>query len=74
MNTSGFRITLEAARVNRSMTQEDVANALGVTRCSIINWERGKTVIPADRLMELLALYETPMEYIILPKHSTKSR
>ena len=35
-------ITLEAARKNRRMTQEQAAKKIGVTRDTLSNWERGK--------------------------------
>lgn len=70
MSKDKFRVTLEAARVNRSMTQEDVAAAIGVSRYSVINWETGKTAIPFKRLAELSELYDTPINRFFVPAYS----
>lgn len=40
---TSFTISLEAARVNKKMTQAEMAKALGVHRSTVYNWERGKT-------------------------------
>ena len=45
------RITLEAARVNKGMTQEELAQKMGVSRQTIISWEKG------DRPMKPAYLY-----------------
>lgn len=36
------RITLAAARVNAGLTQEELANKLGVSRMLVYQWESGK--------------------------------
>lgn len=36
-------ITLKAARVNAGLTQEQMADALGITDATLRNYERGKT-------------------------------
>jgi DNA-binding XRE family transcriptional regulator len=69
-----IQITLAAARVNAGFTQEEAAEKLSVTRNTIINWEKGK-VTPRIPEMEMLAkVYSIPVDYIFLPKNSTKSR
>jgi transcriptional regulator with XRE-family HTH domain len=39
--------TLKRARLRREMTQEELADRLGVSRVTIIRWERGQ-VEPSD--------------------------
>ena len=39
-----IRISLAAARVNARMTQQQVAEKMGVSKQTIINWEKGKVV------------------------------
>lgn len=69
-----LQITLAAARVNAGLTQEDVAVKLGVSKVTIINWEKGR-VVPGIPEMEMLSrIYDIPQDNIFLPCYSTKSR
>ncbi len=69
-----FQISLTAARVNAELTQVEVAKKMGVTKQTIINWEKGR-VIPGIPEMEMLCgLYNIPQDYIFLHCYSTKSR
>ena len=36
-----LQITLAAARVNAGFTQEEVAKKMGISKQTIINWEKG---------------------------------
>ncbi len=66
-----FQISLEAARVNAGFTQDEVAEKMGITRQTIINWEKGR-VVPGIPEMEMLSrLYNMPLDYISLPCYST---
>lgn len=70
----GIRISLAAARVNAGLTQEAAAKKIGVTKQTIINWEKGK-IVPRIPEMEMLSrIYGIPQDYIFLPCYSTKSR
>lgn len=69
-----LQISLAAARVNARMTQEEVAEKIGVTKQTIINWEKGR-VIPKIPEVEMLSrIYNIPQDNIFLPCYSTKSR
>ena len=69
-----LQISLAAARVNAGMTQEEIARIMKVSKQTIINWEKGRT-IPGIPEMEMLArLYKIPQNNIFLPCYSTKSR
>lgn len=71
---SNIQISLAAARVNAGMTQADVAEKMHVSKQTIVNWEKGKTV-PGIPEMEMMSrLYKMPQNYIFLPCYSTKSR
>lgn len=69
-----LQITLAAARVNAGFTQEEVAKKMGISKQTIINWEKGKN-IPGIPEMEMMSkIYNMPQDYIFLPSYSTKSR
>ena len=69
-----LQITLAAARVNAGFTQEEVAKKMGISKQTIINWEKGKN-IPGITEMEMMSkIYNMPQDYIFLPSYSTKSR
>lgn len=69
-----LQISLAAARVNANMTQEQVAEKMGVSKATIINWEKGR-VVPGIPEVEMLArIYNISQDYIFLPCYSTNSR
>ena len=52
-----MRISLEAARRNKKLTQQDVATALNVSKKTVGAWESGKTAPKADKIDALCNLY-----------------
>ncbi len=62
------KFKLKAARVNKEMTQEDVAKALGRNKQTIVNWENGVSEIKVSDLMRLSALYGIPIEFLEVPE------
>lgn len=69
-----LKISLAAARVNAELTQEQVAEKMGITKGTIINWEKGR-IIPKIPEMEMLSkIYDIPVDNIFLPCYSTESR
>lgn len=66
-----LQITLAAARVNAGMTQEDVAQKLQVSKQTIINWEKGRTIPGIPEIEMLARIYRIPQENIFLPCYST---
>ena len=59
---------LAAARVNCGLSQQEVANELGVTRTTVGNWEHGRTAMSLLGRKTLAKLYEMDMEDIEFPK------
>ena len=51
-----MKVTLKAARINRGLTQEDVANELNVTKKTVGSWEMGKTMPKIDKIEHLCSL------------------
>ena len=47
------RYTLRQARMYRGRTLQEVAEELKVHRVTVANYETGKTVIPADKFLQL---------------------
>ena len=52
-----LQITLKSARVNRNMTQSQVAKILGISKHTIINWVNNKTRIPIYAKKHLADIY-----------------
>ena len=52
-----MRITLKAARINKGMTQNEVAIALKVTKKTVGAWENGKSVPNINKIEMLCELY-----------------
>lgn len=69
-----LQISLASARVNSEMTQDDVAKLMGVSKATIVNWEKGRVIPGIPELSMLCEIYEIPKDNIFLPKKSTKSR
>lgn len=60
-----LRISLAAARVNAGLTQDQVATQLGVTKRTVIDWEKGRTEPTVSRAYQLAALFGLHLDSII---------
>ena len=60
-------VSMKAMRVNRELTQREVAKKLGVARETLQKWEAGKTYPTAPQLVALCNIYGCKMEDIFLP-------
>lgn len=60
-----MRITLRAARINKGLTQEEVAKALNVTKKTVGSWEKGITKPKLDKIEPLCNLYGCSYDDII---------
>lgn len=63
-----YRVSLKAARVNADMTQDQAGKALGVSKSTIINWERGDSSPKYEMMLKICSLYNVPLDNIILPE------
>jgi len=61
-----FQISLAAARVNANLTQREVAEKMGVSPQTIINWEKGKVAPGIPEIQMLSQMYMIPQDYIFL--------
>lgn len=59
---------LRAQRLNKGLTQEEVANYLNLSRQTISKWEQGKSTPSIEDLTRLCGLYETTLDQITQAK------
>lgn len=67
------KITLAAARVNRNLTQAELADMLGVSRLTVHEWENGKRAVRPINLYALCRVLDMSEDDILLPETITKS-
>lgn len=65
------QITLEAARVNAKLTQVELADKMGVSRQTVIDWESGKREMKTAYLYMFCGITGFSEDDIILPERST---
>jgi len=65
------KITLEAARVNTGMTQQEMADKLGISRSLMIALENGKCEMKPVYLYAICHVTGFSEDDILLPKKST---
>ena len=56
--------TVKVWRINSKMTQQDVADKLGVTKHTVIRWEKDDTELKGIQLYALAKLFDTEVDYI----------
>ena len=60
-----LQITLESARVNKKLTQEQAAELLGVAVGTLRNWENGVTYPNQPQIERICEVYELSYDNII---------
>ena len=66
-----LQISLAAARVNAELTQTDVAKKMGVSKQTIVNWEKGR-ISPKQAQLEMMCrIYTIALDNIFLPSKLT---
>lgn len=63
---NNYKISLAAARVNAKLTQQQVADAMKVTRATIANWENGKIKPKPAQFAMFCAVCNVPADAIFL--------
>lgn len=62
-----LQISLEAARVNARLSQQEVADRVGKSRQTVALWEAGKVKIDRANLYMLAEMYQLSIDDIFLP-------
>lgn len=65
-------ISLAAARVDAGMTQKQAADAIGVSKTTIVNWESGKAEPKLKHVKRILLVYNRGIDEIFLPEKLNK--
>lgn len=58
-------ITLAGARVNAGLSQEKVAETLGISVNTLIAWEKGNSEPKITQARSLAKLYKVPLDCLI---------
>lgn len=66
---------LSVCRQNKNMTQEELANRLGITPQALSKWERGVSLPDTSMLPDISRLLEISIDYLlgILPENNTRT-
>lgn len=74
MNNDTVKKNLETIRLSNKLSQEDMANALGITRNTYRNIEKGKTKLISDTIMRVAEWAEISPEEVVLGYAPVKDR
>ena len=64
------QISLEAARVNKNLTQEELANLVGFSRSTIIKWEKDPTKMTIGQAEKICTALGVNMSNICFARRS----
>lgn len=56
---------IEAERARYKMTQQELANALGVSLRTVQYWLRGKKDIPSSALIQMAKMWGKSIDYLL---------
>lgn len=56
---------IEAERIKKRMTKDEFADALGVKRRTVQNWQNGTTEIPLSKILMMRELFGVSADYLI---------
>jgi len=64
-DTNKFKERLKELRKEYSLTQQELADKIGVVRTAIANYETGRTIPDADTLSLLAKIFNTTTDYLL---------
>lgn len=70
--TNQVALSIKTLRKEKGLTQDQLAEALHVTRQAVSNWENGKTEPDIETLSQLAEFFEVDIEKIIYNKAAKK--
>lgn len=62
------KLSFKAARVNSELSQQQVADMLGVAITTVRNWENGSTTPKLAQFVKLCNLYNVSMDNMQIPE------
>lgn len=65
------KMTIKAARVNMNMTQDELAEKMGVSRSTVIAWESGQREMRTAYLKLFCSITDLTEDDILLPINVT---
>lgn len=60
-----MQITLRAARVNKGLTQKEMAKLVGVNHTTLLKWEKGETYPDVRNIQKIEEILEVKYSNII---------
>lgn len=60
-----MKITLKAARINKGLSRTEAAKQLGMSICSVTNYEKGNTSPTYETCKKISEVYEIALDDII---------
>ena len=73
MTSVKFEKKLMALRKKRGMSQEELADQLGVSRQAVSRWELGATLPDAPNLLKLSDLFGVSIDYLLHDEYEAES-
>lgn len=73
LNASVIGRNLKIQRFHTKLTQEQLAEALGITSQQVSNWEAGKSLIGLTRLVELSHFFQVDINVLLGPEYSVST-
>lgn len=62
-----FAEKITTLRKSRDLTQEQLAERLGVSRQSVSKWENGSVIPDVEKIIELSRIFDVTLDYLLKP-------
>ena len=56
---------IEAERIKRGISKDGFAEALGVSKRTVSNWQNGSTELPITKLVKICAVLDCRSDYLL---------
>lgn len=60
-----LKVNIEAERVRKQITKQELCTKLGITTKTYLNYLRGVTAIPSTVLVEMAELFQCSTDYLL---------